>query len=292
MTSAAFNPFLRIPHNDPLQREAWLEACLIAAWLQVEQPGCRVRAFGSLVRTGAWHPRSDIDLAVEGTVDSPWKLQPKAQRRFARFRVQIVSSAAGNGEASPERAAFLDEIQSTWVDLPADMPTAHREPELRVIARRLFDAGGHMQSELQQILAPGQSGTPPPVRHDSQMLHVTRYRVRLERTLSRVLGFIDRLEPLEPDGDDRILLYRTASEDVPGLRPALISAQIAAWHGEFIEKEYGLLSTEDEEAVVRRHRAELLGIHRATLESLERFRAFLIHHLDLREAHVHDSLVK
>ena len=73
MTFAPFNPLLRVPHNDPLQKEAWLDACRIVAWLGAEQPGCRVRAFGSLVRPGAWHPRSDIDLAVEENVESPWK---------------------------------------------------------------------------------------------------------------------------------------------------------------------------------------------------------------------------
>ena len=272
-----FNPLLRVPHNDPLQKEAWLEACRIAAWLREEQPGCRVRAFGSLVRPGAWHPRSDIDLAMEGAADSPWKLQSKAQRIFARFRVQIVSSAAGKGEPSPERSAFLDEIQRTGVELPADMPTVHREPEIRVIARRLLQAGEMMQDELQKILAPAQSEAPSQVRHGAMMLHVTRYRVRLEDALQRVLGFIDRLERLVPDGDDRIMLYRTASEDVARVRPALITREIADWHCKFVEKEYRLMATEEEEVVVQFHRVELPGIHQATLESFERFQTFLIH---------------
>ena len=272
-----FNPLLRVPHNDPLQKEAWLEACRIAAWLREEQPGCRVRAFGSLVRPGAWHPRSDIDLAMEGAAVSPWKLQAKAQRKFARFRVQIVSSAAGKGEPSPERSAFLEEIQRTGVELPADMPTVLREPELPVIERRLLQAGERMQDELPKILVPAQSDNVGQVRHDAMMLHVTRYRVRLEDALQRVLGFIDRLEPIAPDGDDRILLYRTASEDVSELRPALITREIADWHGEFVEKEYGLMATEEEEAIIEFHRVELTRIHQATLESFERFQAFLLH---------------
>lgn len=272
-----FNPLLRVPHNDPLQKEAWLEACRIVAWLRMEQPGCRVHAFGSLVRPGAWHPRSDIDLAMEGTADSPLKLQSKAQRKFARFRVQIVSSAAGKGEPSPERSAFLEEIQRTGVELPADMPTVHREPELPVIARRLLQAGEKMQDELQKILASPQSEIPFQVQHDAMMLHVNRYRVRLEDALQRVMGFVDRLERLLPDGDDRILLYQTASEDVPGLRPALITREIADWHCEYVEKEYGLMATEEEEEVTRRHRVELPRIHHATLEAFERFQAFLLH---------------
>ncbi|MCX6972570.1 MAG: nucleotidyltransferase domain-containing protein [Verrucomicrobia bacterium] len=272
-----FNPLLRVPHNDPLQKEAWLEACRIAAWLREEQPGCRVRAFGSLVRPGAWHPRSDIDLAVEGAVESPWKLQANAQRKFFRFRVQIVSSATGKGEPSPERSAFLEEIQRTGVELPADKPTVHREPELPVIAQRLFQAGERMQDELQKILAPAQSDAPSQVRHCAMMLHVTRYRVRLEDALQRVLGFVDRLERLLPDGDDRIMLYQTASEDIAGLRPALITREIADWHCEFVEKEYGLMATEEEEALVQFHRIELPRIHHATLEAFESFQAFLLH---------------
>ena len=134
-----------------------------------------------------------------------------------------------------------------------------------------------MQDELQKILAPAQSEAPSQVRHGAMMLHVTRYRVRLEDALQRVLGFIDRLERLVPDGDDRIMLYRTASEDVPGLRPALITREIADWHCEFVEKEYGLMATEEEEVVVQFHRVELPGIHQATLESFQRFQTFLIH---------------
>lgn len=277
MTLEPFNPLLRVPHNDPLQKEAWLEACRIVAWLREEQPGCRVRAFGSLVRPGAWHPRSDIDLALEGTADSPWKLQSKAQRKFARFRVQIVSSAAGKGEPSPERSAFLDEIRRTGVELPADMPTVLREPELPVIARRLLQASERMHDELQKILAPAQSEAPSQVRHGAMMLHVTRYRVRLEDALQRVLGFVDRLERLLPDGDDRIMLYQTASEDVSGLRPALITREISDWHCEFVEKEYGLMATEEEEDMARRHCLELPRIHHATLGEFERFQAFLLH---------------
>jgi len=287
-----FNPLLRVPHNDPVQKEAWLEACRIAAWLRVEQPGCRVRAFGSLVRPGAWHPRSDIDLAMEGAADSPWKLQSKAQHKFARFRVQIVSSAAGKGEPSPERSAFLEEIQRTGVELPADMSTVHRKPELPVIARRLLQASERMQDELQKILAPAQSEASSQVRCGAMMLHVTRYRVRLEDALKRVLGFIDRLEPILPDGDDRILLYRTASEDVAGLRPALIPRGIADWHCSFIEKEYGLLGSAEEEEVARRHRLELPRIHEATLEALERFQAFLFNFEELRKLPLYDGTIK
>jgi hypothetical protein len=157
------------------------------------------------------------------------------------------------------------------------MPTVLREPELPVIARRLLQAGERMQDELQKILVPAQSDNVGQVRHDAMMLHVTRYRVRLEDALQRVLGFIDRLEPIAPDGDDRILLYRTASEDVSELRPALITREIADWHGEFVEKEYGLMATEEEEAIIEFHRVELTRIHQATLESFERFQAFLLH---------------
>jgi len=214
---------------------------------------------------------------MEGTADSPLKLQSKAQRKFVRCRVQIVSSAAGKGEPSPERSAFLEEVQRTGVELPADMPTVHREPELPVIARRLLQAGERMQDELQKILAPPQSETPSQVRHGAMMLHVNRYRVRLEDALQRVMGFVDRLERLLPDGDDRILLYQTASKDVPGLRPALITREVADWHCEFVEREYGLMATEEEEEVTRRHRVELPQIHHATVEAFERFRAFLLH---------------
>jgi len=124
------------------------------------------------------------------------------------------------------------------------------------------------------------------------MLHVTRYRVRLEDALQRVLGFIDRLEPIAPDGDDRLLLYRTASEDASGLRPALITREIADWHCEFVDKEYGLMATDEEEAIAQRHRAELPRIHQTTLETLERFRVFPLNFEALRKLHLHDRLVE
>ena len=43
-----------------------------------------------------------------------------------------------------------------------------------------------------------------------------------------------------------------------------------------IKREYGLMATEEEKAVVQFHRIELPRIHQATLESFEHFRAFLL----------------
>ena len=87
-----FNPLLRVPHNDPLQKEAWLEACRIVDWLRGEQPGCRVRAFGSLVRPGAWHPRSDIDLAIIGegvTFDDILEIQDSLEQLGMLYRFDL-----------------------------------------------------------------------------------------------------------------------------------------------------------------------------------------------------------
>jgi hypothetical protein len=77
------------------------------------------------------------------------------------------------------------------------------------------------------------------------------------------------------EGDERIRLYEIATKEVPGLRPALITPEVARWHARFVRDEYGLLGEEEGTESVRLLRQNLPGIHRQTLASFQEFREVL-----------------
>ena len=105
------------------------------------------------------------------------------------------------------------------------------------------------------------------------MFHAQRYRYRMEKGLNRVIGFIDQLGSKYGEGDERLRLYKIAAKRILGLRPAIITREIARWHSKFIRQEYGFPDLN--EKVVKEHREQLPEIHRKTVVAFSRFQKFL-----------------
>jgi hypothetical protein len=112
---------------------------------------------------------------------------------------------------------------------------------------------------------------------DAVRWEAMRYRVQLERALLRVLGYIDRLafDPQLDEGGERLCLYDIASQDIPGLRPAVIPKHIAAWHSKYVELEFSLMDQADEKAMIDAHIHELPSIHKETISAFDSFGDFL-----------------
>ena len=272
----SYNPLSRIIPGAPAQADAWKEACRVTQWLKERYPGCTVRAFGSLVRPNAWSPRSDIDLAISGVPDFSWQNGMQVHDEFTKFEVQVVSTDDPS-DTSPKDSGsareFIEEILTTGVELPAPFKVIPCKPELVMLADRLGMVANNMREELQVILEVDSMGIPSSVKASVVRAYVVRYRLRLEKGLSRVLGFIDRLKVEYEEGEDRLRLYETAMQDVPGLRPPLLTPAVAMWHANFVREEYALA---DEDEVVAKHRQFLAEIHRQTLASFQAFREFLL----------------
>lgn len=278
--AAIYNPLLRVPSDESERAGAWGEACNIAAHIREISPGAKVLAFGSLVRSGAWTPRSDIDIAVSGMADYSHRLTGRIQDKFQRFEVQVVCADRRDKEI-PQTTQFLNEVISTGVEIPAPMPSASPLNELLVLAARLGQVIGYADIELAKMLASKFKVKASEGEENAELVRAsvcytaTRYRRRLERGLSRILGFIDRL-PIELDeGEEVVRLYTATAVDIPGLRPAAITPAIAAWHAANIENEFALLDSDAEADMVKRHLDELPAIHEETRLAFERFSAFL-----------------
>ncbi len=80
-----YNPLARVPADESPRSEAWAEACRIAEWFRCRHPTATVQAFGSIVRRGAWNPRSDIDLAVSGVSHLSWKFEIEIQAACSTY---------------------------------------------------------------------------------------------------------------------------------------------------------------------------------------------------------------
>jgi len=277
---APYNPLLRIRPNDPVQATAWEEACRIALWLKERHTDCRVLAFGSLVRPNAWSPRSDIDIAVSGVSGFSWDLAWEAHEQFPKFEVMVVSTDPAPFKLTPSarkiEQEFIGEIFATGIEIPSPIQTITCEPELILIAKRLEQVAWHMEKELEDIFKAGATDIPKNIKCHACMFHANRYRYRMERGLDRVIGFIDRLKPKYRERDERRRLYKTAAKNVPGLRPALITPEIATWHSKFVKKEYMLMDPEEENRTVLHHQKFLPEIHRKTITAFSEFREFLI----------------
>jgi predicted nucleotidyltransferase len=213
--SESYNPLSRIIPGDPAQADAWNEACRVAQWLKERHPGCTVRAFGSLVRPNAWSPRSDIDLAVSGVADFSWQVAIQVHDEFTKYEVQVVSTdfpsdtSTNDSESARE---FIEEILATGVEIPAPFKAITCKSELAILGDRLEKVAKNMGDELKIILELDLVGIPASVEASAVMAHIVRYRLRLEKGLSRVLGFIDRLEDELEEGDERLRLYETAMQ--------------------------------------------------------------------------------
>jgi predicted nucleotidyltransferase len=73
------------------RRRAWRFACRAATFLKREYGATRVVVFGSLSH-GAWfHPRSDLDLAVEGLKPGAiWRAWSAVEHLIPGFEVDLI----------------------------------------------------------------------------------------------------------------------------------------------------------------------------------------------------------
>jgi predicted nucleotidyltransferase len=156
-----YNPLARVPTDETPRSKAWAEACRIAEWIRIRHPKAKVLAFGSIVRPGAWSPRSDIDLALSSIPDLSWKFQIEVQDAFPTYRVQVIErdgflrrNKGGQAveKAEPETVNFHKEVLQTGVELPSAIPMKDGPPELLEIPRRLDSSLRHAEGELKKLL--------------------------------------------------------------------------------------------------------------------------------------------
>lgn len=288
----SYNPLQRIqPDTDEaLRKTAWEEACRIATWIQDRHPEAKVMAYGSLVRKGAWNPRSDIDLAVSGVPDFKYKLNMDIRDTFRAYEVQLINlehlvaeNADPPDERDPEAENFRAEVLGSGVEIPGTIPTAEGEPEILILPRRLESTLRRAEAEIAKMERSAAIAASDPEKARGELiLHAVRweamrYRAHIERGLSRVLGYIDRLaiDPELDEAGERLRLYRVASVKIPGLRPALIAENVAAWHSKYIELEFALVDGAEEKEITAVHLRELPAIHLKTKLSFDAFGAFL-----------------
>jgi len=279
----SWDPLLRVPEDGEPRRRAWEEACQMTAWILARHPKATVCAFGSLVRPGAWHPRSDIDLAVATSepTDALWSQLSDA---FRSREVDIfpMGKTGSSRDEYGESARFRAEVERTAVKLPAPLPGHRAQPEILLLADRLETSLRWAKSDLRDIGKSWELATGKANRDQAEIylsairFEAVRYRCRLEKAFSRTLGFIDRLPRGAGLDEDRLLVYRTATEELPGVRPPLLSRQVADWHSKHLLREYSL--PDEDLEIARAHADELPAIHEATRVCLEGFAGFLRSH--------------
>jgi len=287
-----YNPLARVPTDESPRSKAWEEACRIAEWIRVRHPTAKVQAFGSILRPGAWSPRSDIDLAVSGSPDLSWKIECEVQDAFPTYRVQVIDidrilgghkAGISLDEGDPETENFHEDVIKSGIELPAPFPASSGPSEILEIVKRLESTIRRADAEMQKLLRVAEVSHQEPDMEKADLLldavrwEAMRYRVHIERGLSRVLGYIDRLgfDPELDEGEERLRLYEIASRDIPGLRPPVIPQHIAAWHSKYVDLEFGLMDEADEKCLISAHIQELPAIHKETKSAFEAFGLFL-----------------
>ena len=281
-----------MPSDEAPRLKAWEEACRIAEWIRCRHPDSKVFAFGSIVRRGAWNVRSDIDLAASGLPDPGYKLEMEIQDTFPTYKVQLIDkdrflrSDTDWGEPEgrdPEARSFYADVVRSCIEIPSPFPTGEGPPEILEIPKRLASSLRRAEAWLREIQKSADLSAREPQMERAHMLldaarwESMRYRDSIERGLSRVLGYIDRLafDPMLDEGGERLRLYEIASQDVPGLRPAVIPKPVAAWHSKYVNLEYALMDEGDEKSMVEAHIHELPAIHQETKSAFEAFGNFL-----------------
>ena len=287
-----YNPLARVPADETPRLKAWEEACRIAEWIRCRHPAAKVLAFGSIVRRGAWNPRSDIDLAASGLPDPGYKFEREIQDTFPTYKVQLIdkdqilrNDADWNEpeERDPEAKSFYADVVQSGIEIPSAFPTGEGPPEILEIPKRLASSLRRAETEIRKIQKSADLSAKEPNNKMAGMLldavrwEAMRYRVHIERGLSRVLSYIDRLacdQDLD-EGGDRQRLYEIASQDVPGIRPAVIPKPIAEWHSKYVELEFALMDEAEKKSMIEAHIIELPSIHEETKQAFEAFAAFL-----------------
>lgn len=288
----SYNTLARVPSDEAPRLKAWEEACRIAEWIRCRHPDSKVFAFGSIVRRGAWNPRSDIDLAASGLPDPGYKLEMEIQDTFPTNKVQLIDkdrflrSDTDWGEPEgrdPEARSFYADVVRSCIEIPSPFPTGEGAPEILEIPKRMASSLRRAEAWLGRIRRSVALAAQEPDEGVAELLldavrwEAMRYRVHIERGLSRVLGYIDRLafDPTLDEGGERLRLYEIASQDVPGIRPAVITKQIAAWHSKYVELEFALMDKAKEISMTAAHVRELPAIHQETKSAFEAFGNFL-----------------
>jgi len=281
-----------VPSDETPRLKAWEEACRIAEWIRCRHQDAKVLAFGSIVRRGAWNPRSDIDLATSGLPDAGYKFEMEIQDTFPTYKVQLIDKdrilrnntdwdePEGRG---PEAKSFYADVVQSCIELPSPFPMREGPPEIFEIPKRLASSLRRAGAWLREIQKSADLSAREPEAERTHLLldaarwESMRYRDNIERGLSRVLGYIDRLafDPELDEGGERLRLYEVASQDVPGLRPAVIPKHIAAWHSKYMNLEYTLMDEAEEKSMISAHIHELPAIHEETKSVFEAFGQFL-----------------
>lgn len=285
-----YNPLARVPSDDTPRLKAWEKACRIAEWICSRHPEAKVLAFGSLVRPGAWNPRSDIDLAASGIPDPGYKFEMEIQDTFPTYKVQLIDKDRilrndedwnESEERDPEAKSFYADLVRSCIEIPSPFPTGEGPPEILEIPKRLASSLRRADAWLREIQKSADLSARESEKEKAHLLldaarwESMRYRDNIERGLSRVLGYIDRLAFELDEGGERLRLYEVASQDVPGIRPAVIPKPVAAWHSKYVELEYTLMEEAEQKSMIDAHIHELPTIHEETKLAFDAFGDFL-----------------
>ena len=285
-----YNPLARVPADETPRLKAWEEACRIAEWIRGRHPGARVLAFGSIVRRGAWNPRSDIDLAASGLPDPGYMFEMEIQDTFPTYKVQLIDRDRilrndtdwdQPEERDPEAKSFYADVVRSCIEIPSPFPTGEGPPEILEIPKRLASSLRRAQAWLREIQKSADLSAREPEKERAHLLldaahwESMRYRDNIERGLSRVLGYIDRLALELDEGGERLRLYEIASQDIPGIRPAVIPKPVAAWHSKYVNLEYTLMDEAEQKSMIEAHIHELPSVHEETKSAFEAFGNFL-----------------
>ena len=287
-----YNPLARITSDETPRLKAWEEACRVAEWICSRHPAAKVLAFGSLVRPGAWNPRSDIDLATQGIPKPGHMFEMEIQDAFPTYRVEVIdrdrilhkgADEVESDERDPEAKIFYAEVVQSGIELPAPFPMSEGPPEILEIPKRLASSLRRAETEIRKMQRTAAISSEEPNNEMAVLLldavrwEAMRYRVHIERGLSRVLGSIDRLafDPELDEGGERLRLYEIASRDVPGLRPPVIPNHIATWHSKYVNLEYTLMDEAEQKSMIEAHIHELPSVHEETKSAFEAFGNFL-----------------
>lgn len=212
---------MAVTETSDLHRQAARDAAEACARVLREQFGVRaVYVVGSLAEPGAWHGRSDIDLAVEGlppdqyirALATLWELLPHG------VELDLITLE----DAPPEVAARI----KGEVAMPEDPRAALRQE----IADELVALGRIVEEVKGLLLRLPAEPTAIEVRAAGSMLH--DFYNGVERIFERIAI---RLGPgLPPGPGGHTLLLRGMESDVEGVRPAVVDHGLALRLSEYL----------------------------------------------------------
>lgn len=200
--------------QDEARRRQALEAAARCASVLKEQFGARqVYLFGSLAGQGPWHSRSDIDLAVEGL--EPQKYFPALSALLQLLPEGTELDLVALEEMPPELAARI----KGEVAMPDD-PKAALSMEIRDELASLERIADQAKTLLQTL-----SPEPTFIEISAAGKLAHDFYSGAERIFERIAT---RLGPGLPTGSGwHVLLLRSLEREAEGLRPAVITHELA-----------------------------------------------------------------